>query len=277
MLSAELQQIVQMLLDDSTPSSVLRKLAEDHEFNPSCRRRCQLCAEFCENEFKYSKRKGTGFAVFPLYFFGDAIVNHINCDDELFMDLEKWILKVSDGDWTRAFYQAAISNPLASRDQLLKVGKESVTGYDLLLVKSHPNLTKDIEKEILLAREWKAWPKRSLLIDNLCIDNEDEDFDSIRIYPRNENRSETMTETTFENQASVLSELWVQYKGEEEFEDFFEYNDLGLPLAFAFAQGIVTHTAELEKCIGETWKLFLEGLEVEDLGYESLEDLLDDD
>lgn len=86
-----------------------------------------------------------------------------------------------------------------------------------------------------------------------------------------------MTETTFEKQASILSELWIQYKGEEEFEDFFEYNDLGLPLAFAFAQGIVTHTAALEQYIGETWKLFLEGLEVEDSEYESLNDLLDDD
>jgi hypothetical protein len=277
MLSIELQQILQILSDDSTSCLELRKLAEAHELNPNCRRRCELCAEFCDLEFEYSKRKSSGFAVLPLYYFGDAIVNHVNCDRDLYLDLEKWILRKSDGDWTRAFYQAAISNPMASHDQLLKVGKESATGYELLLVKSHPNLTKDIEKEILLEREWKAWPKNSLLIDNLCIDNEDADFDSIRICPRDYESSETMTETTFENQASILSELWVQYKGEEEFEDFFEYNDLGLPLAFAFAQGIVTHTAELEKYIGETWKLFLEGLEVEDTGYESLEDLLDDD
>lgn len=184
MLSTELQQILEMLLDDSTSCLALRKLAEAHELDPNCRRKCELCAEFCDLEFEYSKRKGLGFSQFPLYFFGDAIVNHSNCDRDLYLDLEKWILRESYGDWTRAFYQAAIANPMTSRDELLKVGKESVIGNELLLVKSHPNLTKDIDKEILLARAWKSWPKRSLLVDNLCIDNEDEDFDSIKIYPR---------------------------------------------------------------------------------------------
>lgn len=179
--SRDLQQVIELLLDDSTSSLALRKLAEAHDLNPGCRRRCELCTEFCDLEFEFSKRKDSGFAALPLYFLGDAIVNHINCDRDLYLDLEKWILKVSYGDWTRAFYQAAISNPRTSRDQLLKVGKESVNGYELLLVKSHPNLTKDTEKEILLAREWKSWPKNSLLMDNLCVDNEDEDFDSIRI------------------------------------------------------------------------------------------------
>jgi hypothetical protein len=186
MLSQELQQIIQMLLDESTPASALRKLAEEHELNPDCRRRCELCAEFCDLEFEYSTRNGSGFTVMPLYFFGDAVVNHINCDTSLYMDLEKWILKNAYGDWTRAFYQAAISNPNATPEQLLEVGKETVTGYDLILVKDHPNTTKLIEKEILEAREWKRWPKKSLLIDNLCIDNEDEDFDSVRINPRSE-------------------------------------------------------------------------------------------
>jgi hypothetical protein len=59
--------------------------------------------------------------------------------------------------------------------------------------------------------------------------------------------------------------------------DFFVYNDLGLPLAFAFAEGIINHTPTLEQYVNETFALFLEGLDVEDTGFESLEDLLDDD
>lgn len=86
-----------------------------------------------------------------------------------------------------------------------------------------------------------------------------------------------MLTTTFENKALILGQLWINYKGEDEWVDFFEYNDLGLPLAFAFAEGIVNHTPTLEQYINETWFLFLEGLDTEDTGFEDLGDLLEDD
>jgi hypothetical protein len=83
--------------------------------------------------------------------------------------------------------------------------------------------------------------------------------------------------TTFENKSLILGQLWINYKAEEEWIDFFVYNDLGLPLAFAFAEGIINHTPTLEQYINETWDLFLEGLDVEDTGFEGIEDLLEDD
>lgn len=86
-----------------------------------------------------------------------------------------------------------------------------------------------------------------------------------------------MLTTTFDNKALILGQLWIQFKGDDEFSDFFEYNDLGLPLAFAFAEGIVNHTPTLEQYINETWDLFLEGLDTEDTGFESLDDLLGDE
>ena len=86
-----------------------------------------------------------------------------------------------------------------------------------------------------------------------------------------------MLTTTFDNKALILGQLWIQFKGDDEFSDFFEYNDLGLPLSFAFAEGIINHTPTLEQYVNETFALFLEGLDVEDTGFESLEDLLDDD
>jgi hypothetical protein len=86
-----------------------------------------------------------------------------------------------------------------------------------------------------------------------------------------------MLTTTFDNKALILGQLWINYKAEDEWMDFFVYNDLGLPLAFAFAEGIINHTPTLEQYVNETFALFLEGLDVEDTGFESLEDLLDDD
>jgi len=86
-----------------------------------------------------------------------------------------------------------------------------------------------------------------------------------------------MLTTTLDNKALILGQLWINYKAEDEWVDFFVYNDLGLPLAFAFAEGIINHTPTLEQYVNETWALFLEGLDVEDKGFESLEDLIDED
>jgi hypothetical protein len=86
-----------------------------------------------------------------------------------------------------------------------------------------------------------------------------------------------MLTTTFENKALILGQLWINYKNEDEWADFFEYNDLGLPLAFAFAEGVVNHTTMLEQYINETWDLFIEGLSIEDTGFEDISDMLNDD
>jgi hypothetical protein len=84
-----------------------------------------------------------------------------------------------------------------------------------------------------------------------------------------------MPATTFENKALILGQLWINYKAEDEWIDFFIYNDLGLPLAFAFAEGIINHTPSLEQYINETWELLLEGMELEDIGFEEFQDLVD--
>jgi hypothetical protein len=86
-----------------------------------------------------------------------------------------------------------------------------------------------------------------------------------------------MPTTTFENKTLILGQLWINYKAEDEWIDFFVYNDLGLPLAFAFAEGIINHTPTLEQYINETWDLFIEGLDVDDTGYETIEELLRED
>jgi hypothetical protein len=84
-----------------------------------------------------------------------------------------------------------------------------------------------------------------------------------------------MLTTTFDNKARILGQLWINFKDEDEFSDFFEYNDLGLPLAFAFAEGIVNHTPTLEQYINETWDLLIEGMELEDTGFEDIQEMFD--
>jgi hypothetical protein len=84
-----------------------------------------------------------------------------------------------------------------------------------------------------------------------------------------------MSSTSYTDKCSILAELWLNYRSDEEFQDFIEYNDLGLPLAYAIANDIVKSTEMAQRFVEETFDLFLASLEVEDEGYEVLDELLD--
>jgi hypothetical protein len=84
-----------------------------------------------------------------------------------------------------------------------------------------------------------------------------------------------MPTTTFDNKALILSQVWMQHKTDDEMADFFEYNDIGVPLAFAFAEGIINHTPTLEQYVNESFSLFLEALGIEDTGFDDLQELWD--
>lgn len=84
-----------------------------------------------------------------------------------------------------------------------------------------------------------------------------------------------MAETTFSNKVAILADLWLGYKDDENFQDFIQYNDLGLPLAYALDNDIIVPNEKTNVFIEETFGLLLDGLEQEDTGFESLNDLLD--
>lgn len=84
-----------------------------------------------------------------------------------------------------------------------------------------------------------------------------------------------MAETTLDNKVAILSDLWMEYRNDEEFADFIDYNDISLPLAYAISNNIVTTTPLAETFINETWALLLGSLDVEeDTGFETLDELL---
>jgi hypothetical protein len=72
----------------------------------------------------------------------------------------------------------------------------------------------------------------------------------------------------------ILSDLWLNYKADDEFKDFIVYNDLGLPLAYAIAEGIVEATPIATNFINETFELLVAGLAIEDEGFENLDEML---
>jgi hypothetical protein len=84
-----------------------------------------------------------------------------------------------------------------------------------------------------------------------------------------------MPTTTFDNKALILGQVWIEHKSDDEMADFFEYNDLGIPLAFAYAEGIINYTDTLARYVTETFDLLLEALNIEDAGFDDLQDLWD--
>ncbi len=83
------------------------------------------------------------------------------------------------------------------------------------------------------------------------------------------------TTTPFSSKCEILADLWLNYRDDEEFQDFVEYNDLGLPLAYAVQAQMITAKTQAEALINETWDLFLSGLEIEDTGFETLDQILE--
>lgn len=85
---------------------------------------------------------------------------------------------------------------------------------------------------------------------------------------------ETST-TDFETRCEILAELWLGYRGDKDFEDFMNYNDIGLPLSFLIAEELVKPSDKAIEMVNETFNILLTLLKIdEDTGFESLDDLL---
>jgi len=79
---------------------------------------------------------------------------------------------------------------------------------------------------------------------------------------------------TLENKVTILAELWMNYRDDEDLKDFVEYNDLGLPLAYFLMNELVLPTKQAELYIDETYNLLIASLQVDDAEWTSLDELL---
>jgi|LakMenE01Jun11ns_1017448.scaffolds.fasta_scaffold9490484_1 hypothetical protein len=84
------------------------------------------------------------------------------------------------------------------------------------------------------------------------------------------------TSHTFSSRCEILGELWLDYREDEQFKDFIDYNDLGLPLAYAIDSEIVQATEIATQYVDETFDLFTQALGVEsDYEWTSLNQMLE--
>jgi hypothetical protein len=86
-----------------------------------------------------------------------------------------------------------------------------------------------------------------------------------------EKKAKVKKSTPISVRAEILAELWIGYKNNPDYQDFIQYNDLGLPLAYAVAHGIVEMNNQISMFVNETFDVLLSELGVEeDSGFEEL-------
>ena len=82
--------------------------------------------------------------------------------------------------------------------------------------------------------------------------------------------------TDFSDKVNILGRFKYEY-GEEipdTLKEFFDFHDIGLPLAYLAREGLCEVSDDGKKYIAETWDMFLSTLEVEDTGFSDLDEVL---
>ena len=85
--------------------------------------------------------------------------------------------------------------------------------------------------------------------------------------------------TSFESRLAILAQLneAAEEDGDEltdEFKEFVSSQNIGLPLAYFVDSGLCILSEDGTRYISETWTALLDLCEVEDQGFERLEDIL---
>lgn len=68
----------------------------------------------------------------------------------------------------------------------------------------------------------------------------------------------------FVTSVNILAQLYANYRSEKDFKTFIEFNDLGLPLAFLTAEGLILEVSDDGKrYIMDTFEMFIHSLKLD--------------
>jgi hypothetical protein len=79
--------------------------------------------------------------------------------------------------------------------------------------------------------------------------------------------------TDFAKKVEILAEFHSDYWADPEFEEFNQFNDAGLPLAYLYLNGFCELEMKGEVALEETWTHLLQTLGVSDSGYQNLSEV----
>jgi hypothetical protein len=64
----------------------------------------------------------------------------------------------------------------------------------------------------------------------------------------------------FSDKCAILADLWLNYKDMDALQDFLEYNDVGMPLAYFIHSEMVTPEEEAFGYVEETYESLVDSL-----------------
>ena len=79
-----------------------------------------------------------------------------------------------------------------------------------------------------------------------------------------------------DRKVGVLADLYLNYRDENQFKEFAEYNDIGLPIAHLVHTGLCNMNKEAELYVEETYDLLVSAMGVDpEQDYQTIDDMLD--
>ena len=79
--------------------------------------------------------------------------------------------------------------------------------------------------------------------------------------------------TDFSKQLEILADFWTGWRDDEKLSEFFDFNDIGLPLAWCGFEGLCEINEDGKKYVAESWELLLAAFEVKDTGFDNIGDV----
>lgn len=78
----------------------------------------------------------------------------------------------------------------------------------------------------------------------------------------------------FADKTGILGQLWIDYREDENFSAFMEYNDIGVPMAYYLASGLVTSLTPLgEQYVEESIEMMFKLLEITEAEVDGLQEI----
>lgn len=79
----------------------------------------------------------------------------------------------------------------------------------------------------------------------------------------------------FSDKCGILGQFWFEYRDDDKLGDFISYNDIGLPLSWFIATGVVTPNPMAEDYVNETFNLFIAAMNITEAELEGVDNLND--
>jgi hypothetical protein len=77
----------------------------------------------------------------------------------------------------------------------------------------------------------------------------------------------------FSDKTGILGQLWIDFREDEKFSAFMDYNDIGVPMAYFIAEGLVNPTPLGEQYVEETLDMMFTLLEITEKEVDELDEI----